>query len=232
MQFSGWLGWLYSILDWLTNLSLLNIFFITINSPLIFLFMMLNITPFGLAWGLLILPIFVLSILLLCPSFVAILNTIYKYIFLDDKYLSITKLYFQEYKNNFILGIKSGVIFVPITFMLIFYVSYFLFDNDLIASVFFIVLLLFIVFIWIFYICNVHYNMSVQRKIKIASLLTIGKPVIGLSVILVLFSIAYISWRLWVLGVFFSISVTVYLILVIFLQIVLKLERKQKDMID
>lgn len=229
MNFGGLTGGLYTASEWIMKFSVVNILWIIFNIP--FLFILLNLFLVyqieGILFSLILLAI--LAPLLLFPATTAVFASVRAWIMKKDEHRGLIKSFWTYYKENYKRSLFSGLIFTFLWIVWAFDLYYFSQKNG-ILTILFIIMGVFL-FVWTinFFSVTVHYHMQLFESVKNALLITLGSPVLFITVVLSSAVILYIGIYVFqALLLFFACSLIAFLSFASFYRMYLKLVEKEE----
>ena len=190
MGANGFMGSLYRISEWIMRFFGVNLLWIIFNLPVIYLGVNLisveNINELLMV----ALTIAVLMPFIFFPATTAMFAVTRKWVMRETDF-SIMRYFWDYYKENYMRSILGGLILGGIWFIYVLDYYYFMiyisesFSSALLFFLSMVFLLLFIfllVFTFNFISYTVHFNGKLSVSIKDAMLITIGNPLISLSI--------------------------------------------------
>lgn len=195
MQINGLIGGLYTVTEWITRLAMTNILWILFNFPVVLFGVNLLIVEttgermFFISSMVILLPLFFF------PSTMAMFALIRRWV-LGDNHIKIFRSFWTHYKENYVISMLGGFIFVIIWAILL--VDYYYLVNyvsDLLKYPFYVLFLFLIMFNIHFFSNNVHLHLKLSLSLKNALLMTIKNPIISILLTIVNISIIVISFQ-------------------------------------
>ncbi|WP_255550252.1 DUF624 domain-containing protein [Sporosarcina sp. E16_3] len=190
----GFMGGLYAISEWIMKFSLINLFWILFNIPIIFLLLNLLFIEQKEALPFLLIPIILLMPILFFPATTAMFGMVKGWISKDEGSSHLFKSYWGYYKENYKRSALIGLILTIAWMIWAADVYYFFNDNNSIMMFLFIIMgiILYVFSINLFSV-TVHYHMKLFTALKNTLLLTIGSPVLFIAVAISSGVVLYIS---------------------------------------
>lgn len=229
MNNGGFAGGLYAISEWIMRFSVVNVLWVIFNIP--FLFILFNILIIGQVEGIffLLVPLAILAPIILFPATTALFGSVRQWIMKNEDQGGLIKSFWNYYKENYKRSLLAGFIFTGIWIVWAVDVYYFMEINTIIAAIFIVTGI--ILFVWTinFFSVTVHYHMKLFSSLKNALLITLGSPVLFISVVICSVSILYISIFVFqVLLLFFTCSLIAFLSFSAFYRSYLKIIEKEE----
>ncbi|MEI3613254.1 YesL family protein [Pseudogracilibacillus sp. SO30301A] len=222
---SGFMGGLHRLANWFMRLTIINIIWFIMNLP-IFIIVISALQHEYFTGNLLYsLPALLFFPLLLFPSTIAMYATVRDWIMRQEQ-PSIIKSYFTYFKDNYKESLLSGIAWAIIWFVWMIDIVYFYGKNELLIILFAIGGIgLFIMNINYFSIFT-HYHMKVKDYFKHAFFVTIGSPLLCLSILIIHFILITSIVEIWFLLPFFLGTASAMLSFYVFYRFALKIQRK------
>ncbi len=188
------MGGLYAISEWIMKFSLINLFWILFNMPIVYLLLNLLFIEQKEALPFLLIPIILLMPILFFPATTAMFGMVRGWISKDEGSSHLLKSYWGYYKENYKRSALIGLILTIAWMIWAADVYYFFNDNNSIMMFLFMIMgiILYVFSINLFSV-TVHYHMKLFTSIKNAFLLTIGSPVLFIAVTISSGVVLYIS---------------------------------------
>ncbi len=229
MNNGGFSGGLYAISEWIMRFSVVNVLWVIFNIP--FLFILFNILIVGQVEALFVflIPLVILTPTLLFPATTAVFASAREWIMKNNERGGLIKSFWSYYKENYKRSLLAGAIFTVIWVIWAVDVYYFSKINSIVATIF-IVMGIFL-FVWTinFFSVTVHYHMKLFSSLKNALLITLGSPVLFITVVISSAAVLYISIYVFqALLLFFACSVIAFLSFAAFYRSYLKLVEKEE----
>ena len=191
---AGLMGGLYAISEWIMKFSMINLFWILFNIPIVFLLLNLLFIEQKEALPFLLIPIILLMPILFFPATTAMFGMVRGWISKDEGSSHLFKSYWGYYKENYKRSALIGLILTIAWMIWAADVYYFFNDNNSIMMFLFIIMgiILYVFSINLFSV-TVHYHMKLFTALKNTLLLTIGSPVLFIAVVISSGVVLYIS---------------------------------------
>ncbi|GGF91599.1 YesL family protein [Paenibacillus aceti] len=200
METKGLMGGLYKITEWIMRIAGSNLYWIICSSPFLFVVFFKLIYSADPAaqpevatyWAMAILAPFTLF-----PATAALFSVTRKWV-LGETDLSITKLFFKGYKNNYKQSMLGGIFYtLLIVVMCVDYQVYMKqFKNMQLLGIVMLVLLFFLLLsLFNFFSLVAHFEMKASMLIKNAVLLTVLRPFRTLSTFLCAVLVGFITLK-------------------------------------
>ncbi|WP_199622040.1 YesL family protein [Paenibacillus alkalitolerans] len=196
MEFRGLMGGFYRISEWIMRLSVTNILWIIGALPVFFFGF---VTLFAADEAQLQSSLFIVAVLspfLLFPSTTAMFAVARKWV-TGDGDVPLLKTFFRAYKENYLLSMVGGILFIVLFAVLFFNFRFYAGQNgtfSIIAYLFIAFSFLLFIAVFNFFCIAVHLHMNVWQAFKNACLITIGQPVRSLLIAVTNAVIVYISF--------------------------------------
>jgi uncharacterized membrane protein YesL len=207
---SGMMGGLYRLCDWFMRFSIINLLWIVFNIPIVFiLFTIVYVEQKGVQFFLLV-PLIILLPLLFFPATTAMFASARDWVIKDES--TTIKQYWRYYKENYIKSLMGGLVLTAV--WTIWAVDYYYFskDNAILMGIFLLLGIVLFVFSINFFSVISHYHLKLLTALKNTILITIGSPVLFLTILISSSILLYISLNVfWFLLPFFTGSLIAYL---------------------
>lgn len=229
MNNGGFAGGLYAITEWIMRFSVVNILWGIFNIP--FFFILFNMLFIDRVEDL---PFFIILLAILAPFFffpatTTVFASVREWIMKNDERGGLIKSFWSYYRENYKRSLLAGLIFTAIWLIWLIDVYYFMKVNSLIGTVFVVVGIFLFVWTINFFSVTVHYHMKLFSSMKNALLITLGSPLLFITVIMSSAAILYISIYVFqALLVFFACSLIAFLSFAAFYRSYLKLVEKEE----
>ncbi|MFJ7936092.1 YesL family protein [Sporosarcina sp. NPDC096371] len=175
---SGLMGRIYVISEWIVRFSFTNLLWILFNLPIAFLFLNLLLVDQIEAVISLLLPLLFLMPILFFPATTAMFAVVRGWIMQTED----SKSYWHYYKENYKRSVVNGLILTSIWLIWAVDLYYFFDKNKIMGAVFIVLGILLFVFTINLFSVTVHYHMKWLPAFKNTFLLTIGSPMLFISV--------------------------------------------------
>jgi len=188
------MGGLYAISEWIMKFSMINLFWILFNIPIVFLLLNLLFIEQKEALPFLLIPIILLMPILFFPATTPMFGMVRGWISKDEGSSHLFKSYWGYYKENYKRSALIGLILTLAWMIWAADVYYFFNDNNSIMMFLFMIMgiILYVFSINLFSV-TVHYHMKLFTALKNTLLLTIGSPVLFIAVAISSGVVLYIS---------------------------------------
>jgi uncharacterized membrane protein YesL len=207
---SGLMGGLYRLCDWFMRFSVINLLWIVFNIPVVFiLFNIVFVEHKGIQFFLLV-PLLILLPLLFFPATTAMFASARDWVIKDEG--TTIKQYWRYYKENYLKSLIGGLVLTAV--WTIWAVDYYYFskDNAILMGIFLLLGIVLFVFSINFFSVISHYHLKLLTALKNTLFITIGSPVLFLTILISSSILLYISLNIfWFLLPFFTGSLIAYL---------------------
>lgn len=179
---SGMMGGLYRLCEWIMRFAVINILWLVFNLPIVFILLNLLFVEHTGVMILLFFPLILLLPILFFPATTAMFAST-RNLVMKEEGTSIRQYwgYFKEnYKKSFIGGIiLTGV-------WTVWAVDYYYFskENIILMGIFFIMAVVLYVFTINFFSVISHYHLKLLSALKNAMIITVGSPVLFLTILI------------------------------------------------
>ncbi len=190
---AGFMGGLYAISEWIMKFSLINLFWILFNIPIVFLLLNLLFIEQIEELPLLLIPLIILMPILFFPATTAMFGMVRGWIIKDEDSSHLFKSYWRYYKENYKRSVSSGLILTIAWMIWAVDVYYFFNNNSIMMFLFMIMGIILFVFSINHFSVTVHYHMKLFTGLKNTLLLTIGSPVLFITVAISSGVVLYVS---------------------------------------
>lgn len=212
MNYSGFMGGLYGLAEWIMRLSIINLLWIITNLPILFILLLMLISPTPVYIFILSIPVAVLLPVLFFPSTIAVFANVRDWIMDKEQSSSLVKGYWKHFKGNYKKSTLSGMILTGLWVVWTIDIYYFVQQNDLLAMVMLVIGLFLFVFTIHYFSLSVHYWMKIKELLRNSFFLTIGKPLLFFVILTSNVVLFYISFtKATFLLPFFTISVSAFI---------------------
>lgn len=229
MNNSGFMGGLYVISEWIMRFSVVNLLWVIFNVPILFILLNMLLIDQMEMLVIFIIPLAILSPFLLFPATTAVFASVREWIMKNDGHGGLIKSFWHYYKENYKRSLLAGFILTGIWVIWIVDVNYFMNLNKIITAAF--VVLGIILYVWTinFFSVTAHYHMKLYASLKNALLITLGSPLLFITVAITSAGVLYISTFVFQpLLVFFTCSFIAFLSFAAFYRSYLKIIEKQE----
>jgi uncharacterized membrane protein YesL len=190
---TGFMGGFYAVSEWIMRFSLINLFWIIFNIPIVFLLLNLLFIEQIEELPLLLIPLIIVMPILFFPATTAMFGMVRGWIIKDEDSSHLFQTYWRYYKENYKRSVSSGLIFTIAWMIWALDVYYFVDKSSFMMFLFMILGIILFVFSINFFSVTVHYHMKLVTAFKNAFLLTIGSPVLFMAVAISSGVVLYIS---------------------------------------
>lgn len=238
MEMKGLMGGFYRISEWIMRFSVTNLLWLLTSIPVwFFILSMLMNEELDLA---ILQSTFVIVAIIapftLFPSTSAMFSLARKWL-TGDEDAPLFKTFFINYRRNYVQSMLAGILYM-IIFITLFvnYQFYMGLENNfqLIAPLFLAFMLVASISVFNFFSLQSHLHMKTIALLKNALLLTIGKPITSILIVVTNVSIIYISFSFFnaFLAFFFMGSLVAYMTFFHFQRMFQKIQDKQEEMAE
>ncbi len=191
---SGLMGKLYVISEWIMKFAFTNLFWILLNLPIAFL--VLNMLFVERLEDLLFfaIPLAVLMPVLFFPATTAMFAVVRGWIMKDENSGQLFRSYWRFYKENYKRSLVNGLFLTTVWVIWAVDLYYFSTNNKTLMILFIVLGVLLTVFTINLFSVTVHYHMKWYAALKNTFLVTIGSPMLFITVALCTGGIIYISF--------------------------------------
>jgi uncharacterized membrane protein YesL len=207
---SGVMGGLYRICEWIMRFTIINVLWVVFNIPIVFIVLNMLFMEQKGAIAFSLVPLIILLPLLFFPATTAMFASARDWVMEEDT-VSIRK-YWRYYKENYIKSLVGGLVLTGA--WTIWAVDYYYFskENIILMGIFLLMGILLFVFTINFFSILSHYHMKLLTALKNALFLTIGSPVLFLTILISNGILLYLSLNVfWFMLPFFSGALMAYL---------------------
>ncbi|GIP33889.1 YesL family protein [Paenibacillus sp. J2TS4] len=201
MEFRGLMGGFYRISEWIMRLSVTNILWVVCSLPFFYLLLVVFLNPEMVEnpdlfkQGLFLIG--VVSPFTLVPATAAVFTVARKWV-TGDVDVPLLKTFFRGYKENYLQSMLGGIAYLILTGIL--YVNYQFYGNQegtlSLLSYLFITLFVILVASFFNYLSiMVHFHMKFWQILKNSLLITIGRPIASIIIIISNVAIVMISFK-------------------------------------
>lgn len=197
MEYKGLMSGFYKVTEWIMRISGSNLLWLLCSSPFLFFVLTGLLTPdiemwIQIAWILAILAPFTLF-----PATAALFSVTRKWV-MGDTDVSVVKVYFKGYKENYKQSMIGGIFYTLLIIIMIVDYNVYMkqFTNmQIIGIIMLIFLILLSVSLFNFFSLVAHYHLKTTLLIKNAILLTILRPFRVLSTVLCVIALGFITMQ-------------------------------------
>jgi uncharacterized membrane protein YesL len=205
MEMRGMMGGFYRLSEWIMRLSVTNVLWLLTSFPFwLVTFMMIygtkidpNIDSAALSsyifW--MVMPIALLTPFTLFPATSALFSVARKWV-LGDTDVPLLKTFFRSYKQNYLQAMIGGILYALLFAIMIIDFQFFSKQSagfQLITYLFIALMLLLLISLLHFFSLLSHFHMKTMQLLKNALILTIGRPIRSLIMVLGAVAILFIS---------------------------------------
>lgn len=219
MEMRGMMGGFYKLSEWIMRLAVTNLLWIVTSLPFWY-FILIGFRGLQMVeteqelTSLLYTSVILLAVLApftIFPATAAIFSVARKWV-LGDVDVPLFKTFFRSYKQNFLQAMIGGILYALLFAILIidFRVYFFQFENNgfqIVAYIFIALIVLLAVSMLYFFALLSHFHMKMFQLLKNAVILTIGRPVRSIMIVLGTLFVVYISAQFTFLIPFFMGSI-------------------------
>jgi uncharacterized membrane protein YesL len=226
MNYSGFMGGLFALTEWIMRFSIINILWIINNLPILLIIGLMYFSQTTATIDILAVPLALLMPVLFFPSITSVFANVRDWI-LDKEQPSLIKSYWIHLKGNYKKSFLSGLALTLIWAIWVIDFYYFRKVSDILVPVMLVIGISLIVYTINFINLNVHFLMSYKELFRNAFYLTVGKPLLFFFILISNLLLFYVSLtKVWFLIPFFTISMSSFLSFYAFYRLTLKVEEK------
>lgn len=189
--------------EWIMRISIINLLWILFNLPVIFIVISIIFADRVLDLVILLPILFVLLPFVFFPATQAMFQSVRDWVIKDDG-KGLMKEYFYYYKENYKKSMLAGIIFTIGWAIWFVDLLYFTAESTLLMFVVGFFGLILFVFMINFFSVQAHYDLSLRSLFKNTFLITLGSPVLSITVFIVSALIVMMSSQFIVMIPFFS----------------------------
>jgi uncharacterized membrane protein YesL len=223
MEMRGMMGGFYRLSEWIMRLSVTNVLWLLTSFPFwLVTFMTIygtkidpNIDSAGL-WSIIfwmVVPIAVLAPFTLFPATSAMFSVARKWV-LGDTDVPLLKTFFRSYKQNYLQAMIGGIFYALLFAIMIIDFQVYLKQMagfQFIAYLFIALMLLLLISLLHFFSLLSHFHMKTIQLFKNALILTIGRPIRSLIMVLGATAVIFLSTKFtFLIPFFFGSIIAVY----------------------
>lgn len=198
----GIMGGLYRVTEWIMRIAGSNLLWLMCSFPfVIFVLMKVSLffsgVPNAGAEPLTNIGMVVTAPFVLFPATSALFSVVRKWV-MGETDLSIIKVYFKGYKENYKQSMLGGIFYTILLLIMVFNYDFYMIQMNnlqMIGIIIFIFLIILFVSLFNFFSMVAHYHMSTFQLIKNAILLTMFRPFRALSTLICALVLAYLTVR-------------------------------------
>lgn len=190
----GLIYFLYRISEWVFRFSMMNILWVVVNLPIIYLIFNLFVakTPDVLLVNLVILAI--LAPFVFFPATSGLFGVVRKWI-MGKHDISMFRSFFTYYKENYFRSVAGGLVLVPLWIVLIIDYLYFSSGSTPLLYLFLASGMFMFVFSLHFISNTVHVHLTFLQSLKNSFLLAVGRPVYTIGITAACVTLFFISYK-------------------------------------
>lgn len=213
MEMRGMMGGFYRLSEWIMRLSVTNVLWLLTSFP--FWLIMINLLSAETVDQLkqVIILLAILAPFTLFPATSAMFSVARKWV-LGDTDVPLLKTFFRSYKHNFKQAMIGGIFYALLFAILIIDYQVYLKEISgfqIIAYLFIALLFMLLVSLLHFFSLLSHFHMKTFQLLKNALILTIGRPIRSLMMVLGAAAVIYMSTRFtFLIPFFFGSIIAVY----------------------
>lgn len=202
--------------------SVINLIWLLFNLPIIFIVVSMLFADQLNNLYLLLVPLIIFLPVLLFPATAAMFASVRDWV-MGKENRGLIKTYWNYYRDNYKQSLLGGIILTSV--WVIWGLDYYYFSQENIILMFTFVILGLILFIYTmnFFSIIAHYNIGIGTMLKNTLLITIGSPLLSLSILISSGIILILSSRLWFLMPFFTWSILAFISFSAFYRLYIKL---------
>ncbi|MCP3031519.1 DUF624 domain-containing protein [Halobacillus sp. A1] len=189
---SGFMGGFYVVSEWITRFTLGNLQWALFNLPVGLLLLSLLYIESNEMIAYLLVPLACIAPFVFFPATTALFAKAREWVRKEEEGL-IEYSYLKHYKDNYVKSMFGGIIFVVLWGVLAADVYYFSSRNTFLMNAFLVMGILLFVFTINFFNVLVHYDIKLRASFKQAFLMTIGSPLLFLTIVISSGIVLYIS---------------------------------------
>lgn len=222
---SDFMGGLHRLANGFMRLTMINIIWFFMNLPIFIIVLSALQHDYFMGSLLYSLPVLLFFPLLLFPSTIAMYATVRDWLMKREQ-ASFIKTYFIYFKDNYKQSFLAGIVWAMIWFIWLLDILYF-YEQSVLLNMLFIIggLCLFVMNINFFSVFT-HYHMKFMGYFKNAFFVTMGSPLLCLSILIIYFILITSLFEFWFLLPFFLGTVSALLSFYMFYRFVLKVQQK------
>lgn len=231
------MGGLYKVTEWIMRIAGSNLLWLLCASPFL-LVVLVKVTilfspvPGAESETFTYVLMSVLAPFVLFPATSALFSVVRKWV-MGESDLSIIKVYFKGYKENYKQSMIGGIFYTILLLIMIFNYDFYMTKMDnlqMVGIIIFVFLIILFVSLFNFFSMVAHYHMRTFQLIKNAILLTMFKPFRALSTLICALVLAYLTVRYGWLILFGLGSLTAFVAYFNFNAAYLKIQDKAEKM--
>ncbi|MCM3699844.1 YesL family protein [Paenibacillus macerans] len=200
MEYKGFMGGFYKITEWIMRISGSNLLWLLCSSPFLFFLLtklLLLQSPGAPQENLTLWAMGILAPFTLFPATAALFSVTRKWV-MGEADLSIIKVYFKGYKENYKQSMLGGIFYTLL--IVIMYVDYTVYmtqisNMQIIGMIMLFLLFLLLLSLFNFFSLVAHYHLGAFQLIKNAILFTIIRPFRTLSTLICVVVLGVLTMR-------------------------------------
>lgn len=207
---SDLMGGLYSLSEWISRFSVINLLWFVFNIPIVFFVINLLYVKQEGAWIFSLIPLILLLPFLFFPATTAMFASARDWVMKEEN--TSIKQYWSYYKDNYKKSFLAGLVFTAL--WTIWAVDYYYFSqkNVIFMVLFFVMGIVLFVMTINFFSIFAHYELTLLQAFKNAFIISLGSPALFLTILVSSGIILYMSiYGFPVVIPFFTGSVIAYL---------------------
>lgn len=220
---SGFMGGLYGVSEWIMRFSVINLLWIFFNLPIVLIVMNSFVAVRPMDLFVLLIPVALLAPFLFFPATAAMFASVRDWI-LEREESSLVKSYWKYYRENYKKSMLAGLVLTGI--WIIWAADYYYLSQTNITFMFVFLILGVVLFVATinFFSLLAHYQMKLRSLFKNTLLITLGSPLLLLTVAIGSGIILYVSINgPWFLIPFFTGSLIAFISFSAFYRLYVKL---------
>ncbi|SDI80119.1 YesL family protein [Alteribacillus bidgolensis] len=223
----GLLGGLYQVSEWVSRFAVINLLWLIFNLPIVFVIISMLFAEHTGEVFILTIPLIVLSPFLFFPATAAMFASVRDWVIKKD-YISLMKSFWNYYKENYKRSLLGGFILTGL--WITWAVEYYYLSEVSVPLMFTFMIMGMVLFVYSinFFSMMAHYHLKLRTLLKKTFIITIGSPVLFLTVLLGSSLIIYVSVNGPLFFIpFFTGSLAAFISFSAFYRLYLKLAEKQ-----
>jgi len=213
MEMRGMMGGFYKISEWIMRLSVTNVLWLLTSIPFwLIVISMLQTDSLEQLKSIIIL-LAILAPFTLFPATSAMFSVARKWV-LGDTDVPLLKTFFRSYKQNFLQAMLGGIVYALLFAILIIDYQVYLKQIEgfqIVAYLFIALMFLLLISLLHFFSLLSHFHMKTVQLLKSALILTIGRPIRSLMMVLGTVAVLYLSAQFtFLIPFFFGSIIAVY----------------------
>jgi uncharacterized membrane protein YesL len=229
LEMKGLMGGLYRISEWIMRFSVTNLLWLVCSIPFFYLALNLLFVEDIAQMNTVLLSMGIVSPFTLFPATAAMFTVVRKWV-TGDVDVPLFKTFFRGYKENYVQSMIGGLFFTVVAVIMTFNFMFYWGQSgtaQMLAYLFIAFSIILFVSVFHFFSIMVHFHMKVFQIIKNAILITAGRPIRTLILLISNLFVLYISLaKFHFLVLFFMGSIIAYFSFITFYQIFTKTKQK------